>query len=101
LVATGGDAKNPVFLREHADVTGRMIVLPREPEAVLLGSAMLGAVASGDVPSLVEAMRVMGGVSRVLGPSGGEVAGYHDAKHRVFQRMYQDQMAYRGLMDGT
>jgi len=100
LVATGGDAKNPVFLREHADVTGRRIVLPREPEAVLLGSAMLGAVASGDVPSLVEAMRAMGGVSRGLEPAGGDVARYHAAKHRVFQRMYEDQMAYRGLMAG-
>ena len=47
LVATGGDAKNPVFLREHADATGCRVILPREPEAVLLGSAMLGAVASG------------------------------------------------------
>ena len=47
LIATGGDAKNPVFVREHADATGCRVVLPREPEAVLLGSAMLGAVACG------------------------------------------------------
>ena len=47
LLACGGDTKNPVFVREHADVTGCRIVLPREPEAVLLGAAMLGAVACG------------------------------------------------------
>ena len=28
LLACGGDTKNPVFLREHADVTGCRIVLP-------------------------------------------------------------------------
>ena len=100
LVATGGDTKNPVFLREHADVTGCTIVLPREPEAVLLGSAMLGAVASGDRGSVVEAMGAMGAPGRELVPAGGDVAGYHRAKHAVFQRMYEDQMAYRALMVG-
>ena len=48
LFACGGGTKNPVFLREHADISGCRLVLPREPEAVLLGSAILGAVAAGD-----------------------------------------------------
>jgi len=98
LVATGGDAKNPVFLREHADVTGCRIVLPKESEAVLLGAAMLGAVASGDVASVVDAMGTMGAAGRVVEPSGESVVRFHEAKHTVFQRMYEDQMAYRSLM---
>src|SRR5207302_2172867 len=57
ILACGGGTKNPVFLREHADATGCRVVLPREPEAVLLGAAMLGAVASGDQPSVLAAMR--------------------------------------------
>jgi len=44
--STGGDSKNPVFLREHADATGARLLLPREPEAVLLGSAILAARAA-------------------------------------------------------
>lgn len=98
LVATGGDTKNPLFLREHADVTGCTIVLPREPEAVLLGSAMLGAVASGDRSSVLEAMGAMGGTGGRIEPAGGGVARFHASKHAVFQRMYEDQMAYRALM---
>jgi FGGY-family pentulose kinase len=98
LVATGGDAKNPLFLREHADATGCPIVLPREPEAVLLGSAMLGAVASGAQPSVIGAMQAMSGVSEVVKPAGGEVAAYHALKHEVFQRMVRDQLEYRRLM---
>ena len=35
LFACGGGTKNPVFLREHADITGCKLVLAREPEAVL------------------------------------------------------------------
>ena len=101
LFASGGDARNPLFLREHADITGCRVVLPREPEAVLLGAAILGAVASGDQPSVLSAMGAMSEAARVIEPEGGEVARYHAAKHRVFQRMYEDQMAYRGLMGGA
>jgi FGGY-family pentulose kinase len=101
LIATGGDAKNPVFLREHADATGCRVVLPREPEAVLLGSAMLGAVACGARASVVDAMRAMSAADRVIEPRGGEVARYFDAKYRVFLRMHEDQMAYRQMMRAT
>ena len=97
IVACGGDTKNPVFLREHADVTGCRVVLPAEPEAVLLGSAILGAAASGDQPSVITAMSAMSQAGRVLAPNP-TVASYHVAKHRVFQRMYDDQIAYRSMM---
>lgn len=98
LVATGGDAKNPLFLREHADATGCRIVLPAEPEAVLLGSAMLGAVASGSQPSVLRAMQAMSGVRRIIEPAGGEIAAYHRHKHEVFQQMVRDQLEYRRIM---
>jgi FGGY-family pentulose kinase len=98
LLACGGDIKNPVFVREHADATGCRIVLPREPEAVLLGAAVLGAVASGEQSSVLSAMRAMNAVASEVRPSGGEVAAYHERKHRVFQRMHDDQVAYARLM---
>jgi FGGY-family pentulose kinase len=98
LLACGGGTKNELFLREHTDATGCRIVLPAEPEAVLLGAALLGAVASGDQASVVDAMAAMTRAGRVIGPAGGDVARFHDAKHRVFLRMHDDQMAYRELM---
>jgi len=100
ILACGGGTKNPVFLREHADATGCRIVLPREPEAVLLGSAMLAAVAAGDQSSVLAAMTALAGAGDVIEPAGGAVRDYHDAKYRVFQRMFEDQMAYRQLMGG-
>src|SRR5438270_310132 len=47
MFVTGGGTKNPLWLQEHADATGCTILLPREPEAVLLGSAILAATAAG------------------------------------------------------
>ncbi|MHC4127037.1 MAG: FGGY-family carbohydrate kinase [Planctomycetota bacterium] len=99
IFACGGGTKNPVFLREHADVTGCRIVLPREPEAVLLGAAMLGAVAAGDQPSVLDAMAAMSHVGETVEPAGGAVARFHQAKHRVFHRMYEDHLAYRELLE--
>ena len=98
IIACGGDTKNPLFVREHADATGCRIVLPREPEAVLLGAAVLGAVASGDQPDVLSAMREMNGAGSDVRPAGGAAADYHARKHAVFQRMYEDQRAYARLM---
>ncbi len=98
LLICGGGTKNPVFLREHADITGCRLVLPREPEAVLLGSAVLGAVASGRHESVLDAMRAMNAASRVIVPTRGPVARYHAAKYRVFHRMHADFLAHREFM---
>jgi FGGY-family pentulose kinase len=99
LFACGGGTKNRVFVREHADAAGCRVLLPREPEAVLLGSAVLGAVASGDHPSVIAAMGAMNAAGETVEPLGGDVARYHDAKYAVFHRMYGDFIAYRRAME--
>jgi FGGY-family pentulose kinase len=98
LLVCGGGTKNPVFLREHADITGCRLVLPREPEAVLLGSAVLGAVAAGTFPCVLDAMSAMNSAGPVVTPATGRLARYHAAKHRVFHRMHTDFLAYRQMM---
>lgn len=101
LFACGGGTKNPVFLREHADITGCRLVLPREPEAVLLGAAVLGAVAARAFPSVWRGMSAMNHSGQVIAPTKGAVARYHDAKYRVFHRMHRDFAAYRRQMSVT
>jgi FGGY-family pentulose kinase len=98
LFVCGGGLKNEVFLQEHADITQCDLVLPREPEAVLLGSAVLAAVAAGIFPSVLDAMKGMTEIGRVVKPDHGPVQGYHDRKYRVYRRMYEDQIAYCELM---
>jgi FGGY-family pentulose kinase len=99
IIACGGDTKNPVFVREHAEATGCRVVLAKEPEAVLLGAAMLGAVAAGEYPSLLAAMGAMNEADAIVTPTGGETARFYEGKYRVFQRMHADQLAYRAFMD--
>ena len=101
LLACGGGTKNPVFLREHADITGCKIVLPKEPEAVLLGSAVLGAVAGGQYPSVLAAMNAMNSIERVIVPTTGRVCAYHDRKYRVFHRLHDDFLSYRKIMSSS
>jgi len=97
LIACGGDTKNHVFVSEHADATGCKLVLPNEPEAVLLGASMLGAVASGAVPDLKSAMASMNSPRLIVEPGGAAVRKYHERKNRIFHRMHTDQLAYRSL----
>ena len=97
IFACGGGTKNPVFLREHADITNCRIVLPKEQEAVLLGSAILGAAASGRVDSVVDGMKKMNKAEKIINPSK-ETEKYHSAKYKVFHKMYNDQQSYKEIM---
>jgi ribulose kinase len=65
---------------------------------VLLGSAMLGAVAAGDYATVTEAMTKMSAADTVIEPCQGAAASFHDAKHEVFLRMYEDQLQYNEMM---
>ena len=90
-------SRHAIFVREHADATGCRVVLPAEPEAVLLGSAILGATAAGDQPNVLAAMGAMSHAGTVVEPNGS-LRSFHDRKYRVFQAMYQHQLEYRAAM---
>jgi FGGY-family pentulose kinase len=98
LIMAGGGTKNPLFIREHADITGCKILLPTERESVLLGAAVLGAVAARKYTSVVEAIRAMSSDGEVIDPQGGDIADYHRAKYAVFHRLYDDYIAYEQIM---
>ena len=95
--ACGGGTKNPLWLQEHADITGCEIVLPRESEAVLLGSAMLAAVGAGCFGSLMEAAAAMGSAGERFVPRK-EYSKYHAARYRVFLKMYEDYRKYSRML---
>ncbi len=99
ILACGGGTRDPVYLQAHADATGCRVVLAREEEAVLLGAAILGAVAGGVFPGIEAAMAAMSGAGRTITPDPAQRRHY-DAKYAVFQRMHDDQLAYRRLMAG-
>lgn len=99
MFVTGGGIKNPLWLQEHADATDCKIILPREPEAVLLGSAILAATAAGVHTSIYDAMKNMGGAGQVIKPRR-ETASYHRAKYKIFRDLYSQQKKRRAAMHG-
>ena len=98
LVCCGGGTKNPVFLQQHADITQCKLILPNEPEAVILGSAMLGAVAAGTYDSVQTAMSAMSRPGKIIESETASHA-YHNSKYKVFHRLYEDQIVYGQLMN--
>jgi len=95
--ACGGGTRNTLWLSEHADITGCTIFLPREVEAVLLGTAMLAAVGAGAYPSVTDAASHMGAVGTRYAPER-KTARFHAGKYRVFRQMYEDQNRYNRML---
>ncbi len=55
IVATGGGSKSAVWCQMQADITGLLVVIPREKEAACFGAALTGAVEAGTFNSYQEA----------------------------------------------
>ncbi|XP_050217991.1 uncharacterized protein LOC126668829 [Mercurialis annua] len=99
LLACGGLSKNLVFVQEHADITGCPIILPRESESVLLGAAIIGAVAAKKYAGLGDAMKALNAAGQVIHPSKDpKVKKYHDAKYHIFRELYEQQLSRRQLI---
>jgi len=97
LVASGGAARSALVRQIVADVVGRRVVATETSEPVLLGSAMLGAVAAGG-RTLSEAMSSMARLSAVCEPAGGEIAALHAAKRRAFEAIQEGERRARAAM---
>ena len=98
MVISGGAGRSPLVRQIMADTTGLTIAVPETREPVLLGAAMLGAVAASAYPSVSEAMASMNRADRVIEADKGNARAFHAQKHRVFLRMHEDQLSYRRLM---
>jgi FGGY-family pentulose kinase len=91
---TGGHIANPVLRRLYADATGRKLVLPEEPDSVLLGTAIVAAKASGLHDSLESAARAMSRVAEELQPDPNFKAEF-DLRYRQFLMMHEQARALR------
>lgn len=97
--ACGGGTKNPLWMQEHADATGCEIVLPRETEAVLLGSAILAAVGSGLYDDIPAAMKTMSAAGKTIKPDAA-TTDYHARKMKIHRALYADQKKYDKMAEG-
>jgi D-ribulokinase len=87
MVISGGAGRSPLVRQIMADTTGLTVALPETQEPVLLGAAMLGAVAGGAYPSIGDAMASMSAIGRLSESTAPGIADFHRSKRRVHELM--------------
>jgi D-ribulokinase len=87
MVASGGASRSALVRQIMADCTGLAVAVPETAEPVLLGSAMLAAVAAGRYASTLDAMAAMSRLAGRIAPTPGPIREFHRAKRAVFERM--------------
>ncbi|WP_420395054.1 FGGY-family carbohydrate kinase [Nioella sp.] len=86
IVISGGAGRSPLIRQILADTTGLDLVAPVAEEPVLLGSAILGAVAGGEYPSIPAAMAAMTSVTDLFAPAASARA-FHDARFETYRKL--------------
>jgi FGGY-family pentulose kinase len=96
LHVTGGHVRNPLLMELYSDVTGCTVVVPETNDAVLLGTAMVAAVAGDLYPDLGVAGPAMspGGIERRPNPAWKEV---YDRDFRKFLSLYKHRAELEAL----
>jgi D-ribulokinase len=87
IVASGGAAQSNLVCQMLADATNTPVTIANTPEPVMLGSAMLAAVAAGEFSMLGTAMEKMSGTSQLYNPNGGEIEKIHNRRFKAFEAL--------------
>ena len=95
IVISGGAGRSSLIRQLLADATGVEVAAPASEEPVLLGAAILGAVANGAFPDIPAAMVQMTQFSDRFTPTASAVAEIHAARFGIFQSL--QNIARRGI----
>jgi D-ribulokinase len=101
MVISGGAGRSSLVRQIMADTTGLTVAVPETPEPVLLGAAMLGAVAGNCYGSIGEAMASMSAIGCSSAPTPPGMADFHRAKRRVHGLMRKLDRESRDAMHGV
>jgi D-ribulokinase len=86
IVVSGGAGQSPLVRQLLADTTGLTVAASTSPEPVLLGSAILGAVAAGRYADPAEAMAAMSELGEVYQPQP-KLISWHDKRFAAFENL--------------
>jgi D-ribulokinase len=95
IVVSGGAAQSDLVRQLLADTTGLTVAGSTSPEPVLLGSAILAAVAAGTYPDVIAAMTAMSRIGDIYRPAGGDLMPWHDKRFAAFELLQQAGRAIR------
>lgn len=97
LLISGGAGSHDLVRQILADATGLTVVTTEAEEPVLLGSAILGAVAGGHYADVPQAMAAMSRAKGAFAPAGGEIAQRHAARFAAFEALQGAARAAQGV----
>ncbi len=89
IAISGGAGRHPLIQQLLADSVGHPILVTKAEEPVLLGSAILGALAAGAYPEVPAAMTAMSSVDRIFEPDRVEMRGVHQERFEAFCRLQE------------
>jgi D-ribulokinase len=101
MVIGGGAGRSSLVRQIMADTTGLTVAVPETQEPVLLGAAMLGAVAGNGYASIGEAMASMSAIGCLSQPTAPGIADFHRTKRRVHGLMRKLDRESRDTMHGS
>ncbi len=87
IAISGGAGQDDLVRQILADATGLPVIAGECTEAVLLGAAMLGAMAGRVYPDMTATMAAMARAGQTFAPAGGGIAAIHDRRFAAFERL--------------
>jgi FGGY-family pentulose kinase len=93
---TGGHVANPLLVSLYADATGREVLIPKEEDSVLLGTAAVAATAARVHPTLSAAARAMIKPGRLIKPAVA-TGQFFNSQYKRFLLMLDQQDALRAM----
>jgi D-ribulokinase len=100
MVISGGAGKSSLVRQIMADTTGLTVAVPETQEPVLLGAAMLGAVAGRFCGSIGAAMAAMSAIGCASEPTAPGMVDFHRTKRRVHGLLRKLDRQSRDVMQG-
>ena len=95
VVISGGAGQHDLVRQLLADASGKAIVTTRCAEPVLLGAAILGAVAGGCFPDIHSAMAKLSSTESIVTPTAGAIARIHAERYKGFKLLQGQERALR------
>ncbi|HEY4192447.1 MAG TPA: FGGY-family carbohydrate kinase [Mesorhizobium sp.] len=87
VVLSGGAGQHDLVRHMLANACDKPIVVTKAEEPVLLGAAILGAVASRSFPTVASAMAQLSRIGSTIPPTGGKVARIHQTRYQGFKQL--------------
>lgn len=87
LVVSGGASRSALVRQILGDASGLEVVLPDTEEPVLLGAAMLGAVAAKAYPTIADAAGSMSVLGAATPKAPAHIRDFHAAKRGIHRNM--------------